>query len=180
MESPTFHNRIHQDHSPLLAKEQKFKQAPDLIWNFAPSMNKNWHTIEFEVRLIKYLKTTNEDNISISSQFREHVGLAKLVFIKSRKIFMFSANFLTAWHTILFALHEKPSVIFSIHCFFAKGKIVKGMVRNNVLGDGVGRFMDFPSVRPWRCALYNSNVTLATLCNYPTQNNSLLTFIFLS
>ena len=40
------------------------------------------------------------------------------------------------------------SEIFSIHYFIAGGKKVKGMVKNDVFGDGVGRFMDFLSVRP--------------------------------
>ena len=45
--------------------------------------------------------------------------------------------------------------IFSIHYFFAEGEKVKGMVRNDVFGDGVGRSMDFLSVcaSPKRCAL---------------------------
>ena len=42
----------------------------------------------------------------------------------------------------------KISEIFSIHYFIAEGKKVKGMVKNDVFGDGVGRFMDFLSVRP--------------------------------
>ena len=37
---------------------------------------------------------------------------------------------------------------FSIYFFIAEGKKVKRMVRSDVFGDGVGRFMDFPSVRP--------------------------------
>ena len=44
-----------------------------------------------------------------------------------------------------FFLHNGP---FFHTLFFAEGKKVKGLVRNDVFGDGVGRFMDFPSVRP--------------------------------
>ena len=42
--------------------------------------------------------------------------------------------------------------IFDLNFFhpqlFAEGKKVKGMVRNDVFWDRVGRFMDFPSIRP--------------------------------
>ena len=64
--------------------------------------------------------------------------------------------------------------------FCCRQKVKGLMFRNDAFGDGVGRFMDFPSVRPWRGARYNSHVTLATLCSYPTQNNIALISILLS
>ena len=59
--------------------------------------------------------------------------------------------------------------IFYIHYFFAEGKKVKGCLGMMWFGDGVGRFMDFPSVHPFvsasvtRLARYNSHVVIATV-----------------
>ena len=56
-------------------------------------------------------------------------------------------------------------LIFSIHYFFAEGKKVKGMVRNDVFGDGIGRSMNFLSVCP--CVTSIRDTVRATTRTWP-------------